>query len=102
MYPLVLLFAGWAFRIHSQKKPNLRVWVLATLVTVSLKLGMYLLAYRPEEGPPASNPPGLKTSAASPPPKSPKEGIWATPFLNRPLTLKPTCERSTLLGSTNT
>ena len=82
--PLLLLFAGWAFRIHSQKKPALTVWVPHTLDTVSLTLGMYLLAYRPEEGPPASKPPGLKISAASAPPQLPNDGICATPFLYRP------------------
>ena len=85
MNPLVLLFAGCALRIHSQNPPALIVWVPTTFVMVSLALGMYLLAYSPAEGPPASKPPGLKTSAASPPPHPPKDGIWATPFLNRPL-----------------
>ena len=31
-----------------------------TFVTVSLTLGMYLFAYRPEDAPPASNPPGIE------------------------------------------
>ena len=36
-----------------------------TSVKVSLILGIHLSAYKPCEGPPASKPPGLKTSAAS-------------------------------------
>src|ERR1035438_2118996 len=42
--PLVSSLAGWALRIHSQKKPPLMVCVPTTLVTVSLRLGMYLSA----------------------------------------------------------
>src|SRR3954451_7949579 len=83
--PLVLLLAGCAFRIRSQNAPALTVCVPQTLVSVSLMLGMYLFAYSPAELPPASKPPGLKTSAASPPPHPPNDGIWLTPFLNRPL-----------------
>ena len=55
--------------------PNLR--------EVSLTLGMYLLAYRPCDAPPASNPPGLKTRAVSLP-KLPNDGICVTPFLKSP------------------
>src|ERR1700728_607259 len=64
---------------------------------------MYLLAYKPADAPPASKPPGLKTSAASPaPPLPPKEGICATPFLNSPATLNPTVVRFTALGFSKT
>src|SRR5438105_6216934 len=59
--PLVLLLAGWELRMRSQKTPNLAVCVPMTFETVSLALGIHLSAYRPWLGPPASNPPGLKT-----------------------------------------
>ena len=42
--PLVELLRGSAFRIYSQKKPALTVCVPQTFDTVSLKLGMYLVA----------------------------------------------------------
>src|SRR6266404_5814673 len=42
--PFVLLFAGCEFRIRSQKTPNLAVCVPNTLETVSLALGIHLLA----------------------------------------------------------
>ena len=84
--PLVLLFAGWALRIHSQKNAGLDgVRAPPPWSTVSLMLGMYLLAYRPAVGPPASKPPGLKTSAASPPPHPPKDGNLRHAILEQPL-----------------
>src|SRR5581483_10910366 len=65
---------------------------------------MYLLAYKPADTPPASNPPGLKMSAASFGPKAPKEGIWndVAAFLNSIDSLKPTFCGFTFEGSENT
>ena len=51
---------------------------------MSLKLGMYLLAYRPADGPPdfeAARVEDQRRFARRPP----MDGIWATPFLNSPL-----------------
>ncbi len=42
--PFVSLLRGSAFRIYSQKNPALTVCVPQTFDTVSLKLGMYLVA----------------------------------------------------------
>src|SRR5438270_12695622 len=62
---------------------------------------MYLFAYSPDVGPPASKPPGLNISAASPP-NWPKDGIWGTLFLNRSGSVKPTFLGLTFAGFTNT
>src|SRR5215510_11404229 len=82
-WPCVLLLAGCALRIRSQKKPAFKVCLPQIAETVSLKLGMYLLAYKPWPGPPTSKPPFVLMLAASPDPV--RLGNWATPFLNRPL-----------------
>src|SRR5690348_12797892 len=73
--PLVYLCAGCAWRLHPQTRRAFPAWVRPPLVIVSPMLGMYLLPYRPADGPPASKPPGLNTRAASPPPHPPNAGI---------------------------
>ena len=42
--PFVSLLRGSALRMYSQKNPDLTVCVPQTFETVSLKLGMYLVA----------------------------------------------------------
>ena len=79
----MVLFAGCALRMRSQNTPAFKVCLPQIFETLSLALGMYLLAYSPCVGPPTSNPPYVLMLAASPVP--PMFGNCVTPFLNRPL-----------------
>src|SRR3954449_6885446 len=66
---------------------------------------MYLFAYRPEDAPPASKPPGLKMSAASLGlPLPPNEGIWklVAAFWINNFALNPTAAGFTFEGSAKT